>query len=238
MHLSHGLVGSLLLLVACVGDSPGNATDAGTDAAPPDAGADASPAPDGGDAGIDTQSDPNNCGAIGHVCASSKCSGGDCVRRVFVTSGTSKGTFGGASGADTLCKNSALGPGLPGTFFAWISTSSSTPLTHFTKGTAPYVLIDGKTVVANSFAELAGTAKSPLARAIDMDEFGNTQTNVNVWTATHPDGTAIVPNCSDFVPNPNDANATVGSSSTMNTTWTEATTLPCTTFAHLYCVEQ
>lgn len=155
-----------------------------------------------------------------------------------MTSGTSKGTFGGAAGADNLCQISAEGPGLNGTYYAWLSTSSSSPKTHFIKGKAPYVLIDG-TVVANDFAALSGAGSTPLAHAIDMDENGTPRAGVDVWTATHADGTeAGPPNCSDFDTMPTDANATVGSSSMTNTTWTESTTLTCSTFAHLYCVEQ
>ncbi len=257
----------MLFVAACVGDSPGGPTSGqaggpcfsngtcnaglscvGGFCVAVDAGGDdgASPSSDGGadgssgEGGVDTQNDPNNCGTLGHVCPSHRCKGGDCFRRVFVTSGTTKGTFGGAAGADNVCKVSVGGTTMKGTFYAWVSTSSSSPATHFTKGTAPYVLVDGTTVVANDYAGLAGVNGTvTLAHAIDTDENGVQKANADVWTATHPDGTENgPPNCSDFGAQPSDANAPVGSSSMVNTTWTESTTLPCGTFAHVYCVEQ
>ncbi len=222
----------------CVANEDGGASDGSTpsDATSTDAQGDVDV-----DGAVDVQNDPNNCGTIGHVCSSNRCQGGDCVRRVFVSNGRAHGTFGGASGADTQCMGSAQGPGLKGTFYAWISTSTSSPQTHFTKGTAPYVLVDGTTEVAKDFAHLAGTTSSvALEHAIDHDENGGLIASGVVWTATQPDGTfSGGPDCSDFAATPTDPTAQTGDSSQVNTTWTESTTsTTCSTLAHFYCVEQ
>src|SRR5262245_23472284 len=42
----------------------------------------------------------------------------------FVTRGVYSGALGGLSGADGICQTAAISAGLPGTFVAWLSTST------------------------------------------------------------------------------------------------------------------
>lgn len=145
-------------------------TDAGMDAGT-DAGQDA-----GQDAGVD-------------------CSTGAC-RYVFVTSaGLSAASVGSLLGADNFCQAAGLGAGLPGTYKAWISDSSTTAAARLAHASVPYVLRDG-TRVADDWTDLVdGT----LSHAIDMTEAGDVQaTPVEVWTASTAAGDYSGVSCADW----------------------------------------
>lgn len=73
-------------------------------------------------------------------------------KHVFVTSDTFNGNLGGLIGADAKCQAAADEPFSivqPGTYFAWISTSSGSPSTRFTQSVLPYVLPDGTTIATD-----------------------------------------------------------------------------------------
>jgi hypothetical protein len=91
------------------------------------------------------------------------------AKNVFVTSALYTGNLGGLAGADSKCQDRARLAGLPGTYKAWLSDSTGSPATRFSKAGGAFVLAKRNVVVANSWAEFA----SPTHRhALDSDENG------------------------------------------------------------------
>jgi hypothetical protein len=87
---------------------------------------------------------------------------------VLFTWGVFIGALGGVAGADTACSKAATTGSLAGTYKAWLSDSTGSPSTRFTHG-GPYTLSDGRTVIADNWAELtSGTLK----HAINQTESG------------------------------------------------------------------
>lgn len=155
-------------------------------------------------------------------------------KRVFVTSTTTDGAFGGTSGADTICADRATAAGLGGTFKAWISVTGDGPSTRFTQSAAPYGLADG-TIVANDWNDLTdGT----LAHAIDVDESGHAVGVSDVWTSTTTGGDPTVTNCNNFLNNTAGVAAVCGNTGLKNSGWTNASTPACNFSLRLYCFEQ
>jgi hypothetical protein len=154
-------------------------------------------------------------------------------KRVFITSTTHNGAFGGISGADTFCADRATAAGLAGTFKAWLSVSGDGPATRFTHATMSYGLVNG-TIVANDWNDLIdGT----LAHAINLDE--NSQTvAADVWTATATAGTPTTPTCSSFADGTSQQSGLCGRSTQVGAGWTVFSTPTCNTPLHLYCFEQ
>lgn len=123
------------------------------------------------------KSDPNNCGTCGNKCPNAHCTAGSCDRIAFLSKGTYSTNLGGLSGADATCTGEANGAGLPGPYMAWLSSGTTGPSARFTtKSSTPYVLPDGTTQVAASFADLA----NGLMHAINM---GPDKTNINTTMA-------------------------------------------------------
>lgn len=155
----------------------------------------------------DLGADPNNCGACGNKCVNQHCTAGECDRVVFVTKVPFSTNLGGLSGADAICQSEAKDAGLSGTFQAWLSDGNVGPSTRFTtKSKTPYVLADGATVVAPSFAALSAGIQHVINLAPDAtqvtaqyDIMSNTNTagandsvsfNCSGWTSSTSDGTA------------------------------------------------
>lgn len=202
---------------AAAGDAPATGPEPGPEAAPPDVAAGCT---------------PTSCGARG------LCLSGNCVlaRRVFVASGTFSGALGGASGADTTCQQVADAANLGGTWMSWISDGTSCPSGRFTEANYAYRLLDG-TIIANDWnALVSGT----LANPINRDENGNLVTgNVEVWTATNPDGTLNAVGCNGFTSgNHGDNTPAVGIAGNTNGSWTDVYLQFCDRTDHLYCFEQ
>jgi hypothetical protein len=166
------------------------------------------------------------------------CGGGECARRVFVSSTTTSGrigTTGGIAAADALCQQAATAVSLTGTYRAWLSDDTATPQ-RFTQSKAPYVLVDG-TRVAASFPALLG---GQLENAIRRTEAKTVLNDAKVWTGTTPSGslTATSP-CGNW----NNASATqptvtIGNTDQTSMAWTQSSTQSCADPAHLYCFEQ
>jgi hypothetical protein len=158
---------------------------------------------------------------------------------VFLTSSGFFGNLGGTAGGDADCNSLASAASLPGTYKAWLSstTAGDNPASSFTHSTMPYVLVDGTQVAANWTALVSGT----LDHAIDEKEDGTTFTAaLSVWTGTKADGTpATSPqffNCGDWS-NTSDL-AWVGSSGATNSSWSLQGGIACNNFQPLYCFRQ
>ncbi|SFF45954.1 Myxococcus cysteine-rich repeat-containing protein, partial [Nannocystis exedens] len=81
---------------------------------------------------------------------------------VFATSQGFDGNLGGLVGADMKCQVAAQAAGLPGTYRAWLSDDTGSPVSRFTKSTIPYARRDG-VLIANNWADLIdGTLAAPI----------------------------------------------------------------------------
>lgn len=93
------------------------------------------------------------------------------TKLAFVTSKIFTAALGGLAGADTKCQALATAAQRSGTFKAWLSDASGSPVTRFSAGCkagGPFVLVDG-TVIAKDWAGLtSGSLLKPLA----LTEFG------------------------------------------------------------------
>src|SRR5829696_1025127 len=119
------------------------------------------------------------------VCSGGACfvpacgAGGAC--RVFLSSIRYAGNLGGLSGADAKCQGLADAAGLPGSYQAWLSDSTSSPSSRFVPSTGPYQLINGTTIAANFTDLVDGTLLAP----IDVTETGGGVGSSEVtWTHT------------------------------------------------------
>lgn len=166
-------------------------------------------------------------------------------KKIFLTSTTQNGNFGGVSGADSVCAARATAGGLSGTFKAWIAVTSGTddPATTFVHSAVPYKMRDG-TTVANDWAGL--TSGSILAQ-INIDESGNTvagterrATNVATDGSASFSGSNNSNNCAGWTNGTGGRSARYGSSGATDSTWTDngATTAACNQSYRLICVQQ
>jgi hypothetical protein len=148
---------------------------------------------DGVCAPIVSGTDPDaECSGQTNVCFAGSCLTG---KVVFTTSVNYNGNFGGLAGADAICQMHASMGCLQGTYMAWLSTSTATPLTRFTQSTLPYRRVDGALVAQNWNDLIDGQLDVPL----NQDELGNPP-NVSmslgscltdlVYTGTTPYGAA------------------------------------------------
>lgn len=160
-----------------------------------------------------------------------------CNKIVFVTSSTQRANFGGLAGGDAICNNLAGQIGLPGTYLAWLSDSTSSPSTRFTRSTLPYVLPNGDTVADNYTDLTSGT----LARPIDRVEFGLLFSDFpGVWTGTNPDGTPTngFGDCLGWTSQSATVFGAFGMAEDTDPGWTAEGADACSSFKHLYCFQQ
>lgn len=147
------------------------------------------------------------------------------VRIVFVTSTKYRGDIGGLSGADDKCNTRASAAGLPGSYKAWMSSSTVDAWTRIDD--APYVRTGDYQIVATSLADLTdGT----IAYTISNTEFG-VATSTGVWTNTNANGLKhyVVANqvCTDWTSNSGSLMTYSGRTSYTNSNWTQYGDLGC-----------
>jgi hypothetical protein len=159
--------------------------------------------------------------------------------RVFVTSTTQAGDFGGLAGADAICADRAAAAGLPGTYRAWISTSTENAVARLGSARG-FVRIDGQPF-ANSVSDLlANRIFNPLRIAetgadVSAGELPDTPA-VTVFTGTLSDGTvATGSTCSDFTVTTGSARR--GEVSGGPASWTARQNSNCSTSRRLYCFQ-
>jgi hypothetical protein len=208
----------------------------------------------------------NQCGEVADGCGGTLSCGicppdqpctGSCLtkpRKVFTTSAVYQGgKLGGLGGADQICQTHASNAHLNGTFRAWLSDSTGSPLTRMVRGTGDYVLVDG-TVVARGWDDLID---GQLVNRINIDETGafhigtggtNCMGGISAWTGTDFNGMQYTPtvgnpddscgNWSAFKTGDKDTYGLLGNTTESNKTWTIACSMWCTESSALYCLEQ
>jgi hypothetical protein len=158
---------------------------------------------------------------------------------MFVTSATFTGNLGGLTGADATCATAASAAGLPGTFVAWLSTSSVDAISRL--GTARgWVRADGQPFVDTTADMVAGLIFYPP----QVDEFGGYVFDawIDTMTGTLADGTRASATCSDWTSSATSDTGSVGFGITGAASWTDtidnAYTVPgCMGGEHLYCFQ-
>jgi len=136
------------------------------------------------------KADGTGCGpdqiCSGGVCLVPACgAGGPC--RVFLSSIRYDGNLGGLNGADAKCQDLANAAGLPGSYKAWLSDSTSSPSSRFVPSTGPYQLVTGTTIAAN-FTDLTdGPLLAPITVTETGGGFGSSE---RVWTHSLSNGNA------------------------------------------------
>jgi hypothetical protein len=155
-------------------------------------------------------------------------------QRVFVTSATQPGDFGGLEGADGLCMAHAADAGLDGTFLAWLSTSEAPAAERMTHADGPYVRVDGVRVAADWEGLVSGGLEAP----INLDANGVARTG-DVWTGTLVDGSSYdLGDCEAWTTGASPAVSLCGRSTSSGAQWTDNQQVACSVALRLYCFEQ
>ncbi|MDX2015010.1 MAG: DUF1554 domain-containing protein [Myxococcaceae bacterium] len=192
---------------------------------------------------------PYRCNATTLMCTSGACNndsqcapasfcrGGVCVRgkRIFVTSTTYGGDFGGPASADALCQGRAQAGALSGTYKAWLSTSTVNARDRITQSTVPYYRRSASSIllVANNYAELVANGQP---RTISFTELGSAVAGF-VWTGSNNSGVYSAPACTDWQTGAGNGRfGTIGATTVPG--WTDDGTGPCSFPRRLYCIEQ
>jgi hypothetical protein len=177
----------------------------------------------------------------------SNCDAAGGALRVFVTGQTySASQVGSLTHADQLCQSAATAAGLCGRFVAWLSDNQTNALSRIAPTSAPFVLVDGVTVVAKGTTGLTSNA---LVHAIDVTETGAAAPMVPtacsdgrraVWTGTEYTGTGQPNyNCQNWTSGSATATGVVGFAQAMTGAWTYGCSgSVCAGSASLYCIEQ
>jgi hypothetical protein len=157
--------------------------------------------------------------------------------RVFVTSSTTDGTFGGLAAADAICQARADAAGLSGTYEAWLSDGVDDPTTRLTRSTDGYARLDG-TLVARDWTHIVSTdpgGTTTLLAPINQDESGAMVSCSSAWSAVSPDGVGSTNNCGGWT---GGGTGSAGRFCEVSSAWTRAISTGCTATFHLYCFEQ
>jgi hypothetical protein len=164
-----------------------------------------------------------------------------CSKLVFVTSSSHHtGNLGGFPGADGICQALAGAAALPGTFKAWLSTTTISAASRLTHSTHPYRLVDG-TLVAGNWTDLTDGS---LSVPIDQTESGAVVSSRFIWTNTDVDGSALGYDCGGWTSSSQSALGEVGGSGDATAFWTNRAPMYCDgslfgpTPTALYCFQQ
>ena len=164
---------------------------------------------------------------------------GGTALRVFITSTTSHGDFGGLAGADSRCQDRALAVGMGMNWKAWISTTTVNAKDRVL-GAGPWVDMMGATAFADRDA-LAGFTGP--ATSIWYSETGAFLATSYIWTATDITGVyrAYLPGtapCAEWTSALQTDYAQVGQVGMRGSNWTNFTGTSCDQNGRLICFEQ
>ena len=156
---------------------------------------------------------------------------------ICATSKLYPGDLGGLTGADDKCNTLAMEAGLAnaGNFLAWLSDGQNSPTTRMLPHEESYLLLDGKTVVADTWSDLVDGS---LKAGINVDEMGTKIGSERAWTGTTATGEATSPRCVDWTNDTKDFGGLQGLLGAVDSTWTEKVALACYLKARILCVEK
>lgn len=189
------------------------------------------------------------CGdAFGSKCVFVTSAGytGSLVAEANSSLGTSFTDAQGLAAGDALCLYHAGSEGslaAPGTYKAWLSDSTASPSTRFTKANVPYRLVDGSKIAA----DWDDLTDGELETGIDLDEArGSVPALEFVWTGTTVAGTGVSSEPSGYCYDWRDADPTLqpanyGITGTEDRAWTNIPNqfdVRCGEHALLYCFQQ
>jgi hypothetical protein len=152
----------------------------------------------------------------------------------FTSSTTHNGNFAGLAGADSYCTTLASNAGLPGTYKAWLSSSTTSVASRMTQHTGAYVM-PGGTKVADNWTDLTdGTLDATITRT----ESGASVPGSEPWTGSYAGGTASPNTCLNWTSSSGTDLGGNGQSSVTNGLWSSEGSNPCSTLARVYCFQQ
>jgi hypothetical protein len=183
-----------------------------------------------------------------------------CPKIVFATSGTYTGdlvteaatlglgdfTDDGLGAGDAICTKLGGDAGLPGSYTAWLSDSTTPAQDRVSHSNVPYVLTNGLQVAADyqdlTFEDATtctgnGSADC-LDHMIDRNESQGLVAQDQVWTSTQRDGTVNgVDFCDDWTSADGGLSGAVGITNGQNKNWTQQTGSYCNNSRRLYCFQ-
>lgn len=153
----------------------------------------------------------------------------------FVTSQTYNGNLGGLVGADSQCQARATAAGLPGTYRAWLSTSSVDAIDRIDEAT--YYKIDGSLLAYNKYDLTDGTISSPISRT-ELNQIVVTGNGLDrAYTGTNADGTVNTSNCNNWTAGSISYAGRWGDVLMINSFWSSRGASSCNVARRLYCFQ-
>jgi len=162
-----------------------------------------------------------------NVCAAGTCS----AKRVFVTSTSHQGNFGGLAVADGICNARAAAASLGGSWTAWLSDGTTSAIDRIVD--QQYWRLDGFKVFDDK-AQIAATSRPTWG--IDRNELNVEALGVQAWTGSNNAGGAIAPNCGNWTSRASDQNGWAGWPATP-ISWSAHGAYPCSASQRFVCFE-
>jgi hypothetical protein len=159
------------------------------------------------------------------------------VRIAFVSSQTfaTAGAIMSVANGDAQCASMAAAAGIPGTFKAWLGSSTTSPSVSFTTPAVRYILVDGTKIADNS----ADLFDSSIDAVLNRTETNVVQAGALVWTGTNSNGTAAVNHCVNWSSSMSADLGVQGNSANIDGNWAAQVNSACNgAGGRIYCFEQ
>jgi hypothetical protein len=171
------------------------------------------------------------------------------TKTIFISSALYDGNLGGLAGADQKCQSLATAARLPGTYRAWLSSSTTSAASRLNHSKVPYVLVDG-TRVADNWTDLTDNV---LQHAITLTEKGTPPHSGTAATGCGATGSPLaytftdgvgntatgLLGCDDWTATTNPAGSCWGDATQTGSSWSHwCVGGKCSWTAALYCLEQ
>ncbi len=163
-------------------------------------------------------------------------SAGDQPNLVFVSSQTVvPASLGGAAGADALCSSLAAQAGRPGTYVAWLGTSTKSAPLRIGTTARGWVRADGRPFADTVVDIVQGKVWYPLRLTESGEDVGaGSAADLTVVTGTNADGTTGSTTCADYT-TATIQGVSAGLADNAPYGWSSNMGAACTSPARLYC---